>query len=161
MSVCPTQKTYRLQAHISPTHVFQARLIKRTNNFRFKTGPRTNSARQPSPLCKTELQPLSTANLVSKVLADANMTRGTAVIEVVSVMQPGIGPYEEAGGGRSELVRKSQFCAWCVDTAANRIVYISVDARICRSADDEVEITRKEDLHVLLTHILRTHSTAL
>jgi hypothetical protein len=78
----------------------------------------------------------------------------------VSAMRTGIGAYEWTREERSELERKSQFCAWCADIAANIRVYISVDARICRSADDE-EITRKEDLHDLLTHILRTHSTAL
>jgi hypothetical protein len=162
LSVCPTQKKYRLQAHISPTHMLHARLIKRTYNFRFKTGRSSNKfSEQPSPLCKTELQPVScpqrTANCVSAVPAVANMRENA----FVSVMQTGIGTYEWTREERSELERKSQFCAWCVDTAANRSVYISVDARICRSADDEEEITRKEDLHDLLTHILRTHSTAL
>jgi len=76
-------------------------------------------------------------------------------------MQTGIAAYEWTGDERSELETRSQFCAWCLDIAANRSVYISVDARICRSADDEEEFTRKENLHYSQTHILQTHSTAL
>lgn len=157
----PTHKTYRLQAHISPTQMLHARLIKRTNNFRLKTGPRTNSARQPSPFCKTELHPVSCPQRPVTVLATANLMREIDATAFVSIMQAGIAAYEWTRDERSELRRKSQFCAWCVDVAANRSVYISVDARICRIADDEDEITRKVDLHDLLTHILRTHSPAL
>jgi hypothetical protein len=94
---------------------------------------------------------------LSELPALANMMCETDFTALVS----GIGAYEWTRDERSELERKSQFCAWCVDIAANRSVYISVDAHICRSADDEEEITRKEDLHDLLTHILRAHSTAL